>query len=206
MSNIKIQPKDDQSLTFPNLIKEFAETILLAMVIFVSINIVTARFKIEGNSMLDSFKTGQHIVVNKLAYRFNTPKKDDVVVFIPTMNTTTSFWENILGRPGQTDYIKRVIGTPGDIVKISDGKLYINENQKDEPYLHEPMIISQTKQWNLAENQYLVLGDNRNYSKDSRMDDIGPITREQILGQVWAVYFPIQDAHIVTQYNIATNK
>ena len=68
------------------------------------------------------------------------------------------------------------------------------------------MIISQTKQWNLAENQYLVLGDNRNYSKDSRMDDIGPITREQILGQVWAVYFPIQDAHIVTQYNIATNK
>ena len=124
-------------------------------------------------------------------------ERGDVVVFIPSVSTTTTFWENILGRPGQTDYIKRVVATPGDIVEINAGKLYINGIKKSEPYLREPMMVTETQQWQLEADQYLVLGDNRNFSKDSRTLRIGPVTIQQILGQVSAVYFPFRDAHIV---------
>jgi signal peptidase I len=122
------------------------------------------------------------------------------VVFVPSVNTTTTFWENLLGRPGQTDYIKRIVAAPGDIVEITSGQLYVNGIQKYEPYLREPMMITETQQWQLEADQYMVLGDNRNFSKDSRTSHIGPVTIEQILGKVSAVYFPLRDAHIVKRY------
>ena len=197
MENIRTKDQQDSTPMLPKVLRELVETILLAFAIFVTVNIITARFKIEGDSMLNSFKDGQYIVVNRLAYKFHTPKRGDVVVFLPSVSTTTTFWENILGRPGQTDYIKRVVATPGDIVEINAGKLYINGIKKSEPYLREPMMVTETQQWQLEADQYLVLGDNRNFSKDSRTLRIGPVTIQQILGQVSAVYFPFRDAHIV---------
>jgi signal peptidase I len=200
MTQIGINDQQESTPIVAKVLRELVETLLLAFAIFVSVNIITARFKIEGNSMLNSFQDGQYIVVNQLAYRFHTPERGDVVVFVPSVNTTTTFWENILGRPGQTDYIKRIVATPGDIVEITSGQLYVNGIQKFEPYLHEPMMIRETQQWQLEADQYLVLGDNRNYSKDSRTSHIGPVTIEQILGKVSAVYFPFRDAHIVKRH------
>ena len=197
MENIRTKDQQDSTPMLPKVLRELVETILLAFAIFVTVNIITARFKIEGDSMLKSFKDGQYIVVNRLAYKFHASERGDVVVFIPSVSTTTTFWENILGRPGQTDYIKRVVATPGDIVEINAGKLYINGIKKSEPYLREPMMVTETQQWQLEADQYLVLGDNRNFSKDSRTLRIGPVTIQQILGQVSAVYFPFRDAHIV---------
>ncbi len=197
MENIRTKDQQDSTPMLPKVLRELVETILLAFAIFVTVNIITARFRIEGDSMLNSFKDGQYIVVNRLAYKFHAPERVDVVVFIPSVSTTTTFWENILGRPGQTDYIKRVVATPGDIVEITSGKLYINGIKKSEPYLREPMMVSETQQWQLEADQYLVLGDNRNFSQDSRTLHIGPVTIQQILGQVSAVYFPIREAHIV---------
>ncbi len=200
MTQIRIKDQQESSPMLAKVLRELVETVLLAFAIFVSVNIITARFRIEGNSMLNSFQDGQYIVVNRLAYRFHTPERGDVVVFIPSVNTTTTFWENILGRPGQTDYIKRIVATPGDIVEITSGQLYVNGIQKYEPYLREPMMITETQQWQLEADQYMVLGDNRNFSKDSRTSHIGPVTIEQILGKVSAVYFPLRDAHIVKRY------
>ena len=197
MENIHTKDQQDATPMLSKVLRELVETVLLAFAIFVAVNIVTARFRIEGDSMLNSFKDGQYIVVNRLAYKFHTPKRGDVVVFIPSMNTTSTVWENILGRPGQTDYIKRVVATPGDIVEITSGQLYVNGIKQSEPYLREPMMITETQQWQLEADQYLVLGDNRNFSKDSRTLHIGPVTIQQILGQVSAVYFPFRDAHIV---------
>ena len=197
MENIHTKDQQDSTPMLSKVLRELVETVLLAVVIFVAVNIVTARFRIEGDSMLNSFKDGQYIVVNRLAYKFHAPERGDVVVFIPSVSTTTTFWENILGRPGQTDYIKRVVATPGDIVEINAGKLYINGIKKSGPYLREPMMVTETQQWQLEADQYLVLGDNRNFSKDSRTLNIGPVTIQQILGQVSAVYFPFRDAHIV---------
>ena len=204
MENIQTKDQQDSTPMLSRVLRELVETALLAFAIFVTVNIITARFRIEGDSMLNSFEDGQYIVVNRLAYKFHTPKRGDVVVFIPSVSTTSTFWENILGRPGQTDYIKRVVATPGDIVEITSGQLYVNGIKQSEPYLREPMMITETQQWQLEADQYLVLGDNRNFSKDSRTLHIGPVTIQQILGKVSAVYFPFRDAHIVRQ-NIHQN-
>ena len=204
MENIQTKDQQDSTPMLSRVLRELVETALLAFAIFVTVNIITARFRIEGDSMLNSFEDGQYIVVNRLAYKFHTPKRGDVVVFIPSASTTSTFWENILGRPGQTDYIKRVVATPGDIVEITSGQLYVNGIKQSEPYLREPMMITETQQWQLEADQYLVLGDNRNFSKDSRTLHIGPVTIQQILGKVSAVYFPFRDAHIVRQ-NIHLN-
>ena len=204
MENIQTKDQQDSTPMLSRVLRELVETALLAFAIFVTVNIITARFRIEGDSMLNSFEDGQYIVVNRLAYKFHTPKRGDVVVFIPSVSTTSTFWENILGRPGQTDYIKRVVATPGDIVEITSGQLYVNGTKQSEPYLREPMMITETQQWQLEADQYLVLGDNRNFSKDSRTLHIGPVTIQQILGKVSAVYFPFRDAHIVRQ-NIHQN-
>ena len=204
MENIHTKDQQDSTPMLSKVVRELVETALLAFAIFVTVNIITARFRIEGDSMLNSFEDGQYIVVNRLAYKFHTPKRGDVVVFIPSASTTSTFWENILGRPGQTDYIKRVVATPGDIVEITSGQLYVNGTKQSEPYLREPMMITETQQWQLEADQYLALGDNRNFSKDSRTLHIGPVTIQQILGKVSAVYFPFRDAHIVRQ-NIHQN-
>ena len=204
MENIQTKDQQDSTPMLSRVLRELVETALLAFAIFVTVNIITARFRSEGDSMLNSFEDGQYIVVNRLAYKFHTPKRGDVVVFIPSVSTTSTFWENILGRPGQTDYIKRVVATPGDIVEITSGQLYVNGIKQSEPYLREPMMITETQQWQLEADQYLVLGDNRNFSKDSRTLHIGPVTIQQILGKVSAVYFPFRDAHIVRQ-NIHQN-
>ena len=204
MENIHTKDQQDSTPMLSRVLRELVETALLAFAIFVTVNIITARFRIEGDSMLNSFEDGQYIVVNRLAYKFHAPKRGDVVVFIPSVNTTSTFWENILGRPGQTDYIKRVVATPGDIVEITSGQLYVNGIKQSEPYLREPMMITETQQWQLEADQYLALGDNRNFSKDSRTLHIGPVTIQQILGKVSAVYFPFRDAHIVRQ-NIHQN-
>ena len=197
MESIRTKNQQDSTPMLPKVLRELVETILLALAIFVTVNIITARFRIEGDSMLNSFKDGQYIIVNRLAYKFHAPERGDVVVFIPSVSTTTTFWENILGRPGQTDYIKRVVATPGDIVEITSGKLYVNGMMQSEPYLREPMMVTDTQQWQLEADQYLVLGDNRNFSKDSRTLNIGPETIQQILGKVSIVYFPFRDARIV---------
>ena len=197
MESIRTKNQQDSTPMLPKVLRELVETILLALAIFVTVNIITARFRIEGDSMLNSFKDGQYIIVNRLAYKFHAPERGDVVVFIPSVSTTTTFWENILGRPGQTDYIKRVVATPGDIVEITSGKLYVNGMMQSEPYLREPMMVTATQQWLLEADQYLVLGDNRNFSKDSRTLNIGPVTIQQIFGKVSIVYFPFRDAHIV---------
>ena len=197
MESIRTKNQQDSTPMLPKVLRELVETILLALAIFVTVNIITARFRIEGDSMLNSFKDGQYIIVNRLAYKFHAPERGDVVVFIPSVSTTTTFWENILGRPGQTDYIKRVVATPGDIVEITSGKLYVNGMMQSEPYLREPMMVTDTQQWQLEADQYLVLGDNRNFSKDSRTLNIGPVTIQQILGKVSIVYFPFRDARIV---------
>ena len=197
MESIRTKNQQDSTPMLPKVLRELVETILLALAIFVTVNIITARFRIEGDSMLNSFKDGQYIIVNRLAYKFHAPERGDVVVFIPSVSTTTTFWENILGRPAQTDYIKRLVATPGDIVEITSGKLYVNGMMQSEPYLREPMMVTDTQQWQLEADQYLVLGDNRNFSKDSRTLNIGPVTIQQILGKVSIVYFPFRDAHIV---------
>ncbi|MCW5876748.1 MAG: signal peptidase I [Anaerolineales bacterium] len=160
---------------------ETLETIVLALLLFLAINFVSARVRVEFNSMLPNFENGDYVIVNRLAYRWNEPQRGDVVVF-PYPNNV------------EEDYIKRVIGVPGDRVAIYAGVLYINGQPVEEPYLSQP-----TRE-DLAERvvppgHVFVMGDNRNASSDSR--SWGPLAIENIVGKAVFRYFPFDVIGII---------
>lgn len=189
-----------QSSSGKSVLREVLETLVLTAVIFLAVNSITGRFKIYGASMDNTFQNGQYIIVNRLAYKLGDPQRGDVVVFVPPGHPESSFWERLLGIPGETDFIKRIIGLPGDKVHLEGTQISINGKPLDEPYIREEMIPAQAQDWVLGANQYFALGDNRNFSKDSRDPSVGPIEGSRIVGKVLVVYWPISDAKIVEHY------
>lgn len=183
-----------------SIVREIVETLVLTAIIFVVVNSVTGRFKIYGASMDNTFKNGQYIIVNRLAYQFGEPQRGDVVVFVPPGHPESTLWERILGIPGETDFIKRVIGAPGDTIIIRNGQIEVNGQILDEPYIKEPMLAHQSGEWKLGPDQYFALGDNRNFSKDSRDASVGPISGDSIVGKVWMVYWPVNAWKMVEHY------
>jgi signal peptidase I len=186
--------------TAKSILREVLETLVLTAIIFFAVNSVTGRFKIYGASMNNTFANGEYIIVNRLAYKLGEPQRGDVVVFVPPGHEESTFWERLVGIPGETDFIKRIIGIPGDTVLIQDGQVYVNGQPLDEPYIREPMFKAAPQQWTLEPNQYIALGDNRNFSKDSRDPSVGPIEGSRIVGQVWVVYWPMSDWKVVEHY------
>lgn len=124
--------------------------------------------------MTPNFEDGELILTEKVSYRFSAPKRGDVIVFkAPGAN--------------KLDYIKRIIGLPGEHLVIDDGSIYINEKRLSESY--ETQVTQSEVNIVVGENQYFVLGDNRSASSDSRV--FGPIDRSSIEGRAWVVYWPI---------------
>ncbi|MCU0485700.1 MAG: signal peptidase I [Anaerolineales bacterium] len=155
---------------------DILETLILALVLFFAINLVTARIRVDGQSMEPTLATGQLVLVNKLAYRLGEPAIGDIVVFY-------------FPRDPQQEYIKRLIGLPGDQVKIENGAVYVNGQALDEPYL--AIHPAYTGNWTVPEGQIFVLGDNRNNSSDSHR--WGTVPMEYIVGKAVVVYWPPAD-------------
>jgi signal peptidase I len=153
---------------------ETLETLVLAVVLFVGINVLTARIRVDGHSMEPSFRHNDYVIVWRLAYRLGEIERGDVVVF-PYPNNPSE------------DYIKRVVGLPGDRVAIQEGRLYVNGVAIDEPYLAEPMWRN-FPEVIVPEGSVFVMGDNRNDSSDSRR--WGALAIEDILGKAVFVYWP----------------
>lgn len=191
-----MQPSQAESLPRPRLqltnslqsVREIGETILLIVVIYTLVNLASARFIVDGPSMQPNFETGQFVLVSRVNYLVSEPQRGDVVVF------------KYPGNP-QEDYIKRVIGTPGDTVEIRDTQVYVNGVQLDEPYINEPCLPTRCpdKVWELGADEIFVMGDNRNHSSDSRA--FGPVKRELIIGEALIRYWPPQDWGIIRAYN-----
>jgi signal peptidase I len=203
-SSFVVEATEPQTVLTPTVTKPFwrelLETLLLTAVIFMSVNFMTGRFKIFGMSMDNSFKSGQFIIVNRLAYQFGKPERGDVVVLVPPGSPPANFFERLIGLPGETDFIKRIVAIPGDKVTIERSSLIVNGQRIDEPYIREPMNTFGTQTWDLQTDQYFVMGDNRNYSKDSRYPEIGPIHLERVVGKVVVVYWPFEEAKLVEHY------
>lgn len=154
---------------------DVAETIILAAVLFVGINAVSARIRVDGFSMEPTLHDGEFVIVNKLAYRFGAPERGDVIVFR-------------YPRDPQQEYIKRIIGLPGDTIKIVNGTVYINDTILNEPYVAAaPRYQSE---WVVPDVSVFVLGDNRNNSSDSH--NWGPVPMENVIGRALFVYWPPQ--------------
>lgn len=125
---------------------------------------------------------GDYLIVEKMSYRFHEPERYDIVVF------PVSYDVEMIG----TYYIKRIIGMPGETVQILNGQVYINDDMLGEEYgmseILDPGIASEPV--TLGEDEYFVLGDNRNWSKDSRSEEIGNIKREDIIGRAFFRFYP----------------
>ncbi|MDE7210248.1 MAG: signal peptidase I [Lachnospiraceae bacterium] len=153
-------------------IVQIAAVVLLAYFI---INVVLEKTSVLGDSMESTLSDGDMIIVNKFSYLFGNPKRGDVIVFKQSGS--------------EHDYydVKRVVGLPGETIQIVDGVVYINGEEMQEKIVCETMLISglAKDRFTLEEEEYFVLGDNRNNSEDSRFANIGTIVRDEIVGKAW---------------------
>ncbi len=180
------QPKPKRSGFFRFLV-DVLETLLLSVVLFVGINTITARIRVDGDSMDPTLATGEYVIVNRLSYRIGAPQRGDIIVF------------HFPGNPKE-EYIKRVIGLPGDEVQVKGGQVYINSQLLNEPYLN--VKIGYTGSWLVPAGQLFVLGDNRNNSSDSH--DWGTVPMDYVVGKAILVYWPPLDWGLVGHVSLAT--
>ena len=157
------------------------ETVLLAVALFLVLNTITSRVRVYNISMEPTLNQGYLLVVNKLAYKIGEPKHGDIIVF------------HYEGNKDQ-DYIKRVIGLPGDTVKVSNGTVEVNGTQLLEPYLSAPPAYEGT--WTVPEGSLFVLGDNRNSSSDSH--DWGFVNQDWVVGKAILVYWPLDQIRLLS--------
>ena len=163
--------------------------IIFAAVAFFLINYVGERTVVSGDSMLPTLQNGDNLIVDKLSYRFRDPKRFEIVVF------PFRYQED-------TYYIKRIIGLPGETVQIHDGNIYINGKQLKEDYgreaIRNPGLASEAV--TLGEDEYFVLGDNRNNSADSREPSVGNIQKKDILGRAWLHIWPFDQFGLLVHH------
>lgn len=164
---------------------ELFQTALIALILFVAINLLTARIRVEGISMEPSLKDGQFVVVNRLAYHWQEPERGDIIVFHFPSDPTRRF-------------IKRVIGLPGDVIAVHDGQLDINGVTLEEPYIAESPRYQ--GDWRLSPTEVFVLGDNRNNSSDSQ--NWGPLPIDEIIGKAVLVYWPLDTIGLIPHHDL----
>jgi signal peptidase I len=149
------------------------QTLVLSVLLFLGINTLTARIRVDSYSMEPTLYKGNFVIVNKLAYRFGDVGRGDIIVFHYPPNP-------------QEQYIKRVIGLPGDQVHIAGGKVSINGQLLAEPYLH--VTTQRSGDWNVPADALFVMGDNRNNSSDSRAWGFVPL--DHLVGKALVIYWP----------------
>lgn len=181
-------------------LRDFLETVLLAVVLFLAINAISARVRVDGFSMRPTLDDGQYVLVSRLATTFGTYERGDIIVFRPPMVPPESLYRRVIGMPGEEeDYIKRLIGVPGDTIRVENGSMFINGMLLDEPYIAAAPVY--TGLWEVPLGHVFVLGDNRNNSSDSHQWGLLPV--ENILGRAVLVYWPFSDWMIIEHHPIA---
>lgn len=168
------------------LAREVVETILLTVVIYALVNFATGRFRVEGDSMQPTMHPNEYVLIDKLSYMLGQPQRGDIVVFHYPFGT-------------ERDFIKRIIGLPGETVAVAGGRVSVNGQELAEPYIAaDPRY---TGAWTLGPDEFFVLGDNRNNSSDSH--SWGPLKREFLIGRALLVYWPFDALEIVQHYSYA---
>lgn len=180
----EVKAKDSGVLRF---VLDILETLILSVILFVGINAISARIRVDGSSMEPTLRSGEFVIVNKLAYRIGNPSHGDIVVFH-------------FPRDPEQEYIKRVVGLPGDQVSISQGKVYVNDRLVDEPYIAANPAYEGT--WSVPEAQLFVLGDNRNNSSDSH--NWGTVPQDYVVGKAVLIYWPPEQWGLIEHISTAS--
>lgn len=178
--------KDEREPEVKNasVMKEIIGTVIymavVMCVIMLFIKFVAQRTCVDGSSMNDTLQDGDNLMVDKLSYRFMDPERYDIIVF-PYEHKENTY------------YIKRIIAMPGETVQVKDGMVYINGKVQIEPYGKEAMQYPGIagEPITLGEDEYFVLGDNRNNSSDSRDPGVGNIHRDKIVGKAFIRIWPL---------------
>ncbi len=196
-----------------SIVRELIETVILALVIFLALQFSVQNYRVEGPSMDPTLHEGQFLFVNKLVYLrldlrgladrlpfveidredsvfpFHSPSRGEILIFKFPNDTTR-------------DFVKRVIGLPGDTVEIKRGTVFVNGEELDEPYVVNPDNRSMAP-FHVDEESYFVLGDNRRSSNDSRdWAPIRTVPMENIIGRAWVRYWPLDTVNILQSFGI----
>ena len=173
--------------------REILVMLALAAVIFLVLNTITQTSIIQYSSMQPTLDVGQRVVINKVVYYFHEPERGDIIIFHPPTNPD----------PKTPPFIKRIIGLPGDIVEVKEGAVYINDSPLDEPYIKDPPLYT-LPALKIPENNYFVLGDNRNNSNDSHNGWTVP--RQSIIGKAWLSILPPSKWGVISNYPLPTSQ
>lgn len=157
------------------------EIILVIVMAALLVFFFCIRVPVVGQSMSGTLENGETVLVNRFVYKLFSPKANDIIVFLPNGNEKSHY------------YIKRVIAVPGDTVQIIDGVVYVNdepfEEEIENPYIENGLLAEEPVK--VREDEYFVLGDNRNNSEDSRYANIGNVKKEHIYGKAWFIVSPL---------------
>jgi len=184
---IEILPEDQKKGTdFKHFALDLLETLVLAVILFLVINAVSARVRVDGFSMRPTLEDGEFILVNRLAYKFDNPKRGEIIVFRSPVVP-------------DEDLIKRVIGLPGDVIEVTTGVVYVNGSPLVEPYIAALPVYS--GKWEVVDGYLFVLGDNRNDSSDSHSWGLVPM--QNVVGRSILIYWPFNEWDMLN-HNIIT--
>jgi signal peptidase I len=168
-----------------HLAREIVETIALTLIIFLVIRFAIQSYRVSGPSMLPGLQTDDYVLVNIIAYLFHAPERGDVIVFHYPLDTSE-------------DFIKRVIGLPGDTVTLDNKTVQVDGVVLHEPYISEAYNPS-GKTIKVPMDEYFVLGDNRPLSDDSR--DWGFVPKADLVGKAVIVYWPLSNWELINTYS-----
>lgn len=172
-----------------NFLLDIIQTVVVALSIFVIVYLFLFQpHQVKGSSMYSSFENGEYLLTDKVSYRFRSPNRGDVIVFTAPRNE-------------EYEYIKRIIGLPGESIKIQGGDVFIDNQELEETYL-SPGIDTRSGSFlreglilTIPTDHYFVFGDNRPYSSDSR--EWGTVPLENIVGKAWLRYWPLDKFGLV---------
>ncbi|NJC97086.1 MAG: signal peptidase I [Anaerolineales bacterium] len=172
---VQVQPesKPEETDNWKRFALDILETIVLAVVLYFGINAISARVRVDGFSMNPTLQDGEYVLVSRMSYKFSEPQRGDIIVFSFPIDQ-------------RQDLIKRVIGLPGETVRIQDNQVYINDAPLAEPYIAQDPRYN--GEWTVGEGQLFVLGDNRNDSKDSHQWGLLPV--DNVIGKAILIYWP----------------
>lgn len=183
----RLQKQEEKTSFLKELLGWVLYIAIIVGMTYLIVTYVGQRTKVSGDSMETALQDGDNLIVDKISYRFRDPERFEIIVF------PYKYAEN-------TYYIKRIIGMPGEAIQIKDGYVFINGEQLDENYGLERMDAAGIAEdiILLGEDEYFVLGDNRNNSSDSRSSSVGILTREDLIGRAWVRIWPLRKIGVIS--------
>lgn len=172
-----------------SLAREFASTALLVVIVFGASRLLVQNVQVRGLSMYPTLQNGEYMLVDTLSYRLHGPDRGDIIIFHPPVD--------------HEDYVKRVIGLPGELVAVKEGTVYIDGKPLKEPYLRMPHTYNWAAE-RVPSGDVFVLGDNRDQSYDSHWwtnaqgKPVPWLAENQIIGRAMLAYWPPSDLHLFT--------